>query len=291
MTTDKPYLHATRAGEQVVRELGIRRFSIDPIAIARGRQIEVVAKPARVAGVSGMFMRLGEEYGIAYATHIDNPGFQRFSIGHELGHYYLPDHIDAVLGDRDIHESRAGFTSGDRYELEADHFAAGLLMPSQLFCAAMRHAGEGLAAIEHLAGLCETSLTATAIRFTECVRDPVAIVVSTGERIDYCFMSDPLRDVEGIDWIRKRQAVPQGTATSAFNRDADKVRRSARAHGMSNLQDWFGGRRSIEVTEDVVCLGSYGKTLTVLHKIDIRDEEDEEDEEALVESWTPRFHR
>jgi hypothetical protein len=190
------------------------------------------------------------------ATTFDNPGFQRFSIAHELGHYYLPGHIDAVLGDRDIHESRAGFTSGDRYELEADHFAAGLLMPSGLFNVAMRRAGEGFAAIEHLAGLCQTSLTATAIRLTECSRDPVAIVVSTGERIDYCFMSDALREVDGIDWIRKRQFVPSGTATFAFNRDTRRVLNAARADGSSDLQDWFGGRRSIELTEDVIGLGS-----------------------------------
>jgi Zn-dependent peptidase ImmA (M78 family) len=115
-----------RAAEQVVNELAIRALPIDPIAIARKWQIEVVAKPARVASVSGMLMRLGEDYGIAYAIHIDNPGFQRFSIAHELGHYHLPGHIAAVLRDRDIHESRAGFNSGDRYELKADHFAAGL---------------------------------------------------------------------------------------------------------------------------------------------------------------------
>ena len=291
MTSENQYLHATRAAEQVVHELAIRAFPIDPIVIARGRQIEVVAKPAGVAGVSGMFMRLGERYAIAYATHIDNPGFQRFSIAHELGHYYLPGHIDAVLGGRDIHESRAGFTSGDRYELEADHFAAGLLMPSDPFSAALRRAGEGLAAIERLASLCQTSLTATAIRFTQCSRDPVAVVVSTAGRIDYCFMSDPLTDVDGIDWIRKRQAVPNGTYTFALNRDANKVRSGARVQGASNLQEWFGGRRSIQLIEDVVGLGSYGKTLTVLHTIEIPDEEEERDDESLLESWTPRFRR
>ena len=41
-------------------------------------------------------------------------------------------------------ESRAGFASGDKYEMEADYFAAGLLMPQQLFIPAMRQAGEGL---------------------------------------------------------------------------------------------------------------------------------------------------
>jgi IrrE N-terminal-like domain len=291
MISNNPYLHATRAAEQVVQELSFGAFPIDPFVVARKWQIDVVAKPARIAGVSGMFMRLGEEYGIAYATHIDNLGFQRFSVGHELGHYYLPGHIDAVLGDRHIHESRAGFTSGDRYELEADHFAVGLLMPSAPFSAAMRRAGEGLAAIEYLAGLCQTSLTATAIRLTELSHDPVAIVVSTGEHIDYCFMSDPLREVEGIDWIRKRQVVPNGTLTFAFNRNPDKVGQAARSQGASNLQDWFGGRRSIELSEDVIGLGKYGKTLTILHNIEIPDEEDEDEEESLIESWNPKFHR
>lgn len=283
--------HATRAAERVVRELGIRGFPIDPIAIARSLSIEVVAKPAWAAGVSGMFLRLGEDYGIAYATHIDNPGFQRFSIAHELGHYYLPGHLDAVFSDGEVHESRAGFVSGDRYEIEADHFAAGMLMPDHLFGAAVRNAGEGLAAIERLAGLCQTSLTATAIRFTQCSSEPIAIIVSAGSRIDYCFMSGALKGIDDLNWIRRNQLVPPGTSTFVFNRDAHGVKRAGRVQGASNIQQWFGGRRSIELTEDVIGLGSYSKTLTVLHDIEIPDEDEEEDEESLIDSWTPRFRR
>jgi hypothetical protein len=116
---------ATQQGEQVVRERGLS-LAVDPIALVRDLGIEVAPKPARAGGVSGMLIRVGDFYGIAYATHINNEGFKRFSVAHELGHYFLPGHIDAVFRDGDIHESRAGFVSGDRYELEADHFAAGL---------------------------------------------------------------------------------------------------------------------------------------------------------------------
>jgi len=122
------------------------------------------------------------------------------------------------------------------------------------------------------------------------MRDPVAIVVSTGGSIDYCFMSDALRDHDGIDWIRKRQAVPRTTPTFAFNRDLDKARRADRIEETSDLQTWFGGERSIELREDVIGLGRYGKTLTVLHGIELPDDQDEDDE-ALTESWTPRFRR
>jgi hypothetical protein len=52
-----------------------------------------------------------------------------------------------------------------------------------------------------------------------------------------------------------------------------------------------GGRRRIAIDEDVIGLGSYGKTLTVLYNINVPEPEEEEDEAALIESWTPRFRR
>jgi Zn-dependent peptidase ImmA (M78 family) len=283
MSQSDLYIHAAWAAEQVIRDLKLAALPIDPIAIAQERQIEVMAKPASVPGVSGMFLRLGNHFGIAYATHIDNIGFQHFSVAHELGHYYLPGHIDAVLGSREIHESYAGFITSDRYELEADHFAAALLMPASLFTPAMRRAGEGLVAVEHLKAICETSLTATAIRMVQCSRDPLAMVVSTGLHIDYCFMSDALKDFQGIDWIRKGQALPQSSPTFLFNRDPQRIARAERADGTSDIQDWFGGNRSIEICEDVIGLGSYGKTLTVLYGFQLPDED--EDEEDDGEPW------
>lgn len=291
MTRADPYAFAAQAAEQIIKGLGIASLPIDPFAVARDRKIEVVAKPARDAGVSGMLIRVGNEFAIAYSTHIDNEPFQRFSVSHELGHYFLPGHVDAVMDERGIHESRAGFASNDRYEIEADRFAAGFLMPRHLFFPALQKSGQGLAAVERLATLCETSLHATAIRYTQCARDPVAIVLSIGNRIDHCFMSESLKALGGIDWIRKRGAVPRNTPTFGFNQDDENVRRAVRIEDTSNLQDWFGGHRSIEVSEDVIGLGRYGKTLTVLYDIDLPSEDEEEDEAALVESWTPRFRR
>lgn len=291
MTRADPYAFAAQAAEQIIKGLGMASLPIDPFAVARDRKIEVVAKPARDAGVSGMLIRVGNEFAIAYSTHIDNEPFQRFSVSHELGHYFLPGHVDAVMDERGIHESRAGFASNDRYEIEADRFAAGFLMPRHLFFPALQKSGQGLAAIERLATLCETSLHATAIRYTQCARDPVAVVLSIGNRIDHCFMSESLKALGGIDWIRKREAVPRNTPTFAFNQDDENVRRAVRIEDISNLQDWFGGHRSIEVSEDVIGLGRYGKTLTVLYDIDLPSEDEEEDEAALVESWTPRFRR
>ena len=59
-------------------------------------------------------------------------------------------------------------------------------MPNALFSAALCRAGEGLEAVESLAATCDTSLPATAIRYAECTREPVAVIVSSGNSVDYC---------------------------------------------------------------------------------------------------------
>lgn len=291
MTTD-PYAFATTRAEHMIKALGIATLPISPKTLALQAGLEVIAKPASQAGVSGMLIRVDNEFAIAYATHLENEGFENFSVGHELGHYYLPGHIDAVLpSGKGMHESRSGFASADSYEKEADGFAAGLLMPRHLFFPALERAGTGLAAIEAMAALCRTSLHATAIRYAQCAREPVAIIISKGNQVDHCFMSLSLRDLPGIDWLRKRGVVPRGTPTYEFNRDTANVSGGQRREESSNLQNWFGGSRQSELSEDIVGLGRYGRTLTVLHSITLPEPEDEEDEQALMESWTPQFHR
>lgn len=290
MVRDLSFTTALEA-EKVLKEVGITALPVDPIEIARHYNITVAPKPVDSRGVSGMLIRVSDFFAIGYATHISNDGFQRFSVAHELGHFFLPGHIDAVLGDGDVHQSRAGFVSRDRFEEEADHFAANLLMPKRLFTEALRKSGSGLEAVERLSSLCRTSLLATAIRYSQCTPDPAAVIVSIDRSIDYCFMSGALKELKGIDWIKKRQAVPSGTPTSDFNKNPSNVDTAARVSGTSDVQDWFGGQRSIEVSEDVVGLGGYGKTLTILYDIEIPDPEEEEDEESLQDSWTPRFRR
>ena len=174
--------------------------------------------------------------------------------------------------------------------MEADGFAAGLLMPRHLFFPALQRSGDGLTAEESLASLCKTSLHSTAIRYSQCTRDPVAIVVSAGNSIDHCFMSEALKAFDGIDWVRKREVLPPSSPTFAFNQDATNVQCARRIEESSNLQDWFGGSHRLTIREDVIGLGAYGKTLTVLYDITTPDPEDD-DEASLIESWTPRFRR
>lgn len=288
-----PYANIALQAEKVLREKNITSLPVDPMALAQSLGITVMAKPASVPGVSGMLLKVGDAFGIAYATHIDNSGFKRFTVAHELGHFFLPGHVDAVLGVNNIHESRAGFTSRDRYEREADHFAAALLMPRQPFSDAMRRAGDGLSAVEKLRELCDTSLTATAIRYVQCSREPMAVIVSVGKDINYCIMSDVLKSYRGLDWIRRGEILPPNSTTFSFNQDSERVHRADRDDGRTELRDWFSGAPKVDAYEEVIGLGSYGKTLTILTDIALPEDGDDDgdDEESLVESWTPRFKR
>lgn len=286
-----PYDFATVFAEKLLRdEFKIDQLPINPIAIARNRGIRVEAMPADHAGVSGMFIHAHGKSAIAYATRIKNKGFQHFSVAHELGHCFLPGHIDAVLPNgATTHESHSGFVSDDRYELEADHFAAGLLMPSHLFRAAMRTAGEGLDAIEILRGRCETSLTATAIRYQQLTSEAVAVIQSHGPKIDFCFISDRMLTLRPQRWPAKGSALPRGSATYRLNQQPDKIAASERVDGACDGADWFGKLGNVELFEEAVGLGGYGRTLTILTTMDeLPDEESEEDQDR-DEGWTPRF--
>jgi len=282
---------AAREAEALILELGIKALPVCPFTIAKELDIEVKPLPAGArSGVSGMLLHFDGSFGILYATYIDHDGFRRFSVGHELGHYRIPGHPESVLRDGG-HTSYAGFVSKDRHELEADHFAAALLMPGRLFDTAMDKAGSGLDAIGTVSGQCITSLTATAIRYAQRTSDAAAIVVSTGQSIEYCFMSESLHGVRGLDWIRKGSVIPRSSVTAGFNADLANVARAERADGKSNLKDWFGGNLDVELEEEVVGLGAYSKTLTVLTASDLPGEEEVEEEEELNESWAPKFRR
>lgn len=283
---------ARRTAEAFLRKEGITTLPVDPLAIAESRDILVQPKPDAEPGVSGMLLRHGNSFGILYATHIQSLGFQRFSVSHELGHYFLEGHIDQVLKDG-VHASHAGFVTADPYELEADHFAAGLLMPETPFRAVMNDLEHGLNAIEALADQCITSRTATAIRYTELTRKAAAVIVSTGDTIDYCFMSDAMKTLPNLAWLRKGTKLPVGTATARLAGDPAKVRAGARVTDETDVRDWLGGTTSQWISEESIGLGGYGKILTVLSSGKIGREEDdcddEDDEESLVESWTPRL--
>jgi hypothetical protein len=109
-------------------------------------------------------------------------------------------------------------------------------------------------------------------------------------------MSDGIKQAKGLQWLRKGIPEPTGTVTVDFNATPARVRLSNRESGQGRLHDWLGGDRVYRIAEEVVGLGSYGRTLAVLTSGQLSTDRDlvedyEDDEEKLVKSWTPRFRR
>ena len=123
----------------------------------------------------------------------------------------------------------------------------------------------------------------------------VAVIVSTGGVIDYCFMSDAMKALPKLDWIRKGTPLPTATATATLAADPERIGAGERLSDETDVRDWLGGTTRAAITEESIGLGRYGKVLTVLSSNSIGQEDEsedgEDDEDSLVESWTPRFRR
>jgi len=286
-------IKARQRGEQIAAEKGFSAFPIDPFAIADSEGILIVPKPAEIKGVSGGIIFDDDVPSIFYATDIESVGFQRFTVAHELGHYFLDGHPEEILKSSKAHVSRAGFLQGDiSIELEADHFASGLLMPTKLVQQALSGGAVGLVGVERLAHISQCSLTAAAIRAAECSPYPMAVIVSQGTSVCYCFMSESFKGLgKPLAFPRKGSPLPC-SATRSFNEDLDNVRYGKRQTAETSLADWFDGPSRVRLDEEIAGLGSFGHTLTIFSSDELAEDpfDEESDEEArLIESYTPRF--
>ncbi len=101
----------------------------------------------------------------------------RFSLAHELGHFFLDEHREA-LRDGAAPSDRSWCVPGAErlVEREADTFAAALLMPSKPVLADAKGRPRGLAGVLAVAERFGVSLTAAAIRYAELEVCPCAVV-------------------------------------------------------------------------------------------------------------------
>jgi hypothetical protein len=250
---------------EVLQELKLGSLPVDPFEIAARKDILCQANSSLGSGISGCMMKVGDNFGIVYSTRFPSEGFQRFTVAHELGHYFMDGHVSHLFANgQNLHQSHSGFLSSDTHEKEADAFAAGLLMPKLAFQQAIGDAGEGIGAIEALASQCRTSLTATAIRLAELSPQPLAVLCSTASKVDFAVMSDTMRFNFRLTWPKRGAGIPSNSTTALLNSDETNVRTGRRMSGEASLADWFHAERDHQLNEEAIGLGEYGRTLTIL---------------------------
>jgi hypothetical protein len=190
-----------------------------------------------------------------------NVGRVRFSIGHELAHYFL-DHHRAMLMSGRSHNSTSDFICDEALEREADRFAAALLIPS--FALQQRLAQRGYMALREILVLAQewqSSATSAAIRYARFTKEACGIVVSQDGIVQFYQPSDEAK-ATGFGFLRKGASVPPGSRTSEIKETRIGV---GIREGAGNAEDWFPGRsQHRELWEEAFSLGGTGMVLTLL---------------------------
>jgi len=134
-------------------------FYVDPTEIARGYGIEVIGMPGLEGGVNGLIRKENGKVEILYDLTM-HPNRQRFTIAHELGHF-----VKGHLRDRPLFRDPSKNFNLDNYdihEVEANNFAANLLMPKEKIDFLLYN--EGITSIAEMAGLLRVSEAAMTYR-------------------------------------------------------------------------------------------------------------------------------
>ncbi len=251
----------TEAG-YVLRDLEIKNIPVDVFAIAS--QEKIVLCPT--AGGHDFCGRL--EYSpefrrfLLYYPDIADAKSNarvRFSVGHELGHYYLEKHRSRLLSEHVGHNSVSGFICEKEIEQEADLFASGLLIPETVLKQRMQpRQFLTLDQILRLAADCLTSRESAAIRYIRYATEICAVIVSQNGKVLYSTSSD---DAERIRFFVKRgTAVPPNSAALIAQQQAGI------AEGELPGNAWCSWSRLSAVSEESIALGYSNLILTIVAK-------------------------
>lgn len=213
---------------------------------------------------------------------------QRFTIGHELGHFLMPhlpeEGVQFMCTVADMQKSSASKTMGrvTRMEVEANRFAANMLMPAKLFQSDLsRSIAPDLTVLLHLAEKYDTSKEATARRFCNLVDTPSAAVFSKDGTFRYAVRG------QGFPFIslRKGDPIPNGTLTARFTGNEGDVSDLDMVDGHWWVDaEPYCNRQLLEQT--LVQVDGFRLTL-LQHDEDDMEEADEEAD--LIDSYDIRF--
>lgn len=190
----------------------------------------------------------------------------RFTAAHELGHYFIDDHRNALVAGIQPHPSFTEFVMMDSVaELQADQFAATLLMPPKRFNSSARNKDASLETIVGLSDLFGTSVMSTAIRYARSDVASVSVMLWKEPERKWCWSSKDVWNITHNKAFKNASRVPAGSATSELMESPVRKKADERA---TVLSQWFpyvhaGTANDRICREEAMRLGDYG-VLTLL---------------------------
>jgi Zn-dependent peptidase ImmA (M78 family) len=239
----------------VLEELEVfkREDLFDLAALCAGRGVCVREEPLK--NFEGLLLR--HKRTIVYRDSIPEEGRKRFTIAHELGHWEMHPELNQIQActTGDIHAYR-----GSAYELEANAFAAALLMPDFMLTEQLKFAAPTIATIKKLANYYCMSLTASAVRLAEFSNMPIIVAFSTNSCLKW--------------YVRSRKAEPYFFKKIGSQLDGESLARTCMdtpddptKPELVDSSAWFPddfNNHRFQTYEESVELGAYGVTLSIL---------------------------
>jgi len=180
----------------------------------------------------------------------------RFTISHELGHYFILSHRHALtLGQVD------DGSEDSLMEREANLFASHLLMPTARFKAALAlpRARKGLGGIIDLATKFEVSLTCVAVRYVVDEVEPSVVIKWLAESFEWKWFSKQFHARNYTEIHKDSRALPKNSPTqmciSAGHTQSGVIDRKVAA------ATWFRNMpppHDLAVLEEAMTLGRFG---------------------------------
>lgn len=232
-------------------------------AIAAGESISLVPIQ-KCEGFHGRIEFLRES--ATFAIYYPDPQFApsvtriRFSIGHELGHYFIESHRELLVAGKS-HNSTPGFICDNKLEIEADEFSAALLIPGSYISQRLRRRSfMTLPEILKMGEEWESSARSAAIRYVRYAGEACAMVVSKQSKLTRYIPSDEANSL-GYRFTGLN-SVPDGSAANLLMKDNSK-KGIEEAHSTTRM--WFPFlRNECDLHEESFRLGESGYILTLL---------------------------
>lgn len=284
-------LMAGREADAIVEGLGLTA-PIDPLAIVRSEKPLIRAgggdfgnrydgKLEYNPGKNRFLLFYNTKYDHGLPVGVHHPR-TRFSISHELGHYFLEKHHEYLMRTHKSHPSKGEFRSDNVVEKEADSFAASILLPTRLARPVINQAELSVARISEIAEQFNASPVCTTFRSVALSDYPCAVAGIRGGEVAWMFPSDALIQA-GI--YPNKNFLP----TNAQEPWAEfQVEVADQSENEGRVREWFNvydndDLERVPVTEEYIPVNSMGTLLVLLtmEEADVFPDEDEEDEGEL----------
>jgi IrrE N-terminal-like domain len=243
---------------------------IDPIHILNAKQI-TYSFNYYGQGFDGMLEhRRGRFHMFCNLDRVQNSTSPRarFTQGHELGHYFIDEHRNALLRGVPPHYSIADQADPERIvEEEADLFSSHFLMPPQRFAAAFNSHPLGLAGMIATSKLFNVSCLSAAIRVLRHSKESLALIHWRNDKPPWAEVNVGFITMGLVHLLKRADRLPPDCATSLAVADNPAVYCNPRS-SVSLASSWFAGIHQgsaldIMIQEEALRLGRFG-VITVI---------------------------